>query len=442
MVRSKESLLEEYRRKTPRSHAQWESGRPVMPGGVIKGAYWDDPYPVYIDRAQGCYLWDIDGQRYVDFANHHTAMLLGHNHPAVVEALRKELERGIGLGGPTTLEAEVAEEITSRFPSIEKVRFANSGTEASLHLTRMARAITGKPKVAKFEGAYHGSHDALEVSVFPPIDKAGPADSPTPVAAQPGMARSAEADVVVLPYSQPETVELILREHQHEVAAVFYDGKPGLQDVPIEFTRSLREITKELGILLIMDEVVSFRAGYSGYQGLCGVEPDLTFFGKALGGGLPVGVIGGRADLMDLLDGSSGEPGLSQSGTFSGNSLTLAAGLASLRALTPEVYDHLDTLGERLHSGLEDVFRRTGTPGQVLSQGAAASYYFTDQPVRDYRSISTLPDEDLAERVSLSLLLQGYWERGGIAITLSAPMTEEHIDGYLEAMETALTAED
>ena len=224
MVRSNESLQEEYRRVTPRSRAQWERAKKSMPGGIIKGAYASNPYPHYVAKADGCHIWDLDGRKYVDFGNHHTTTLVGHNHSEVVQAIKDEADRGFGLGAPTTLEAEM---IADRFASIEQVRFTNSGTEASLHATRMVRAISGKPKVAKFEGAYHGTHDALEISVNTPIDESGPAESPTPVASQDGQSRSAEDDVVILPYSDRESAELILREHKDEVAGVFYDAKPG-----------------------------------------------------------------------------------------------------------------------------------------------------------------------------------------------------------------------
>ena len=442
MVRSRESLEAEYRRITPSSLAQWERGKPVMPGGLIKGAYWFSPYPLYVERAEGCYLWDLDGRKYVDFANHHTAMILGHSHAAVVEAVRGEVDRGFGLGGPTTLEADIAEEITRRIPSVEKVRFTNSGTESSLHATRLVRAVTGKPKVAKFEGAYHGSHDALEISVSPPVDRAGPADSPVPVATWEGMARGSGEDAVILPYNQMESVELILREHQDELAAVFYDGKPGMMDVPEEFTRFVRDLADELGLLMVLDEVVSFRAGYSGYQGICGIEPDLTLFGKILGGGFPVGAIGGRADLMDVLDNTQGPPRLGQSGTFSGNNFTLAAGLATLRALTPDVYEHLDSLRERLHRGLVDAFDRAHIPCQVLSAGSIVNAFPTDQPVRDHRSSMSV-DSELMDRILLALLLRGYhMGQGSMSILLSSPMTVGHVDGLLEALKQALAEPD
>ncbi len=442
MVRSRDALEAEYRSATPSSLAQWERGRPVMPGGIIKGAYWNPPYPLYVDHADGCYLWDLDGRKYVDFANHNTAMILGHSHPAVVEAVQRELERGIGLGEPTSLDADMAEEITQRIPSVEKVRFTGSGTESSMHATRLVRAVTGKPKVAKFEGAYHGSHDALEVSVSPPLDGAGPADSPAAVGTWEGMAQGSEEDVVVLPYNQWESVELILREHKEDLAAVFYDGKPGMLDVPEEFTRFVRDITRELGLLLVMDEVVSFRAGYSGYQGVCGIEPDLTMFGKIIGGGLPVGAIGGRADLMDVLDNSRGTGRLGQSGTFSGNNFTLAAGLATLRALTPDIYERLDGLRERLHAGLEASFAGAGIPCQVLSAGSIISSFLTDQPVRDYRS-SLTADTELLNRIILALLLKGYHTgHGAMFLLLSTPMGVEHIDGLLEALDQVLEERD
>ena len=324
MVRSWESLEEEYRQVTPRSRAQWERGRALMPGGVIKGAYWIPPYPIYVERAQDCYLWDLDGRKYVDFANHHTTMILGHSPTVVLEALGREMARGMGLSGPTTLEAEIAEEITKRIASVDKVRFTCSGTEATMHAARLARAVTGKPRVAKFEGAFQGSNDTFDFSFAPPLDKAGPSDSPNAVPEYDGMPRHAEEGILVLPFSRVESVEAILRDHQDELAAVFYDAKSGLFDIMPDFARFVRRVTRDLGILMVMDEVISFRVGYGGYQGVYGIEPDLTIFGKIIGGGLPVGALGGRADLMDMLDNTQLSNRVNTSGTFSGNNFTLA----------------------------------------------------------------------------------------------------------------------
>jgi len=439
MPRRRAFLEEEIRLATPRSRAQWERGKESMPGGVIKGAYWSSPHPIYVERAEDCYLWDLDGHRYVDFTNHHTAMVLGHSPPTVVEAVNKAVAQGLGFGAPSTLEAETAEEIVNRFPSIDKVRFTGSGTESSIHATRMARAFTGRPKVAKFEGAYHGSHDALEISTSPDIARAGSADSPASVASWPGMARGAEDDVVILPYSQRESVELILREHKDEVAAVFFDAKAGIYDLDPDFARFLRDLTRELGMVMVMDEVVSFRAGYSGYQGVVGIEPDLTLFAKIMSGGLPGGVLAGKTELMDMLDNSTGAT-LNQSGTFSGNHLTLAAGLATLRALTPDVYRHFDVLRERMISGLERLFREAGVQAQVRGLGSIVSFDIGDRPTGDYRTLVET-DRDTADLIRMEVLLKGYFIAAGLGLCLSAPMEIEHIDGLVGAIGESLAAE-
>lgn len=438
MVKSLQALEIEYTSRTRQSRAQWQKGRSVMPGGVIKSAYWFAPHPTYIDRGDGCYLWDLDGNKYIDFTNHHTATILGHNHPSVVEALQAEMTRGMALGGPTTLEAEIAEELVDRIPGVEKVRYTNSATESALHIARMVRTITGKQKVAKFEGAYHGSHDALEHSTGPSLVESGPDDAPFTVPSQAGMIPGSEDTVVILPYNQPETVELILREHKDELAAVFYDGKPGMMEIPIEFSKFIRTITAELGILLVFDETVSFMAGSGGYQKESGIEPDLSFFGKILGGGLPGGVIGGKAEFMDLLDISEGSKGIFQSGTFSGNNMTLAAGLATLRALTPEVYAHIDKLRQRLHEGLEGAAARATVPVQVLSAGTMVNAFPTSTPIRDYRSYLKV-DSDLHERILLGLTNKGnYMGRGQMSMILSAPMDNDDVDSLVYAFEQVL----
>ena len=434
MVKSMEVLQEDFRAKTPKSIQQWQAGKPVMPAGVMKGAYFMAPNPVYVDHAKDCYLFDIDGNRYVDFANHHTATILGHSPPEVVAALHAQVDRGIAFGAPTTLEKEVAEELVRRVPSVEKVRYTNSGTEASLNAARIVRAVAGKPLIAKFEGAYHGSNDAIEFST---TGQSGPREAPETRPTWNGMPEGGDANVVMLPYNDMESVELILREHKDNLAAVFFDGRAGWYDMPLDFARFLRKITEELGILLVFDEVISFRSGPSGYQGLAGVEPDLTIFGKIVGGGMPVGALGGKTAVMNILD-NSGEPtGLYHSGTFAGNHFTLAAGLATLRALTPEVYAHLDALRARLEGNLEGVLERSDRPYHLFSQGSTVRVYFTERPVRSHRDIAEA-DGELFSRLVMGLLVKGYYARDGMGFILSNPMTEEHVDGLAQAVEEVL----
>ena len=440
-MKSLEALHEDLRKALPKSIAQWNAGKSALAGRRHQGSV----LPASVSRVYGpgrdCYLWDIDGRRYVDFANHHTAMILGHSHPAVVEAVKDALDRGLALGGPTELEKEIAEELVNRFPSIDKVRYTNSATEASINATRIVRKVSGKLKVAKFEGAYHGFNPSLEYSTNPPLDKAGPADSPEAVPGQDGMPKGLQDDIVMLPANDRESMELILREHKDDLAAVFHDGRPGWYDSPEELTRFLRELTTELGMYLVFDEVVSLRVGYQGYQGLAGVEPDLTIFGKIVGGGLPGGALGGKAELMDVLDNTEEPTGLAQSGTFAGNHFTLSAGLATLRALTPEVYEHLEGLGRRLHKGLVDVFDRVRMPGHVVRAGSTVTAYITDRPVRSWRD-TLATDKPAFNRLALGLLTKGYYARDGMGFIPSAPMDEEHIDGLVETTEAVLVEED
>ncbi|MDE0428316.1 MAG: aspartate aminotransferase family protein [Caldilineaceae bacterium] len=426
-----------YRTESPASLEQFERDCESMPGGA-KGAYYYGPYPLTMQRGEGCYLFDIDERRRVDFANHHTGQILGHNNAAVNEAVQAQLERGIALGAPTGNEAGLAEELCSRVVSLERVRFCNSGTEATLHAIRLARGFSRRPKIAKFEGGYHGSHDPVEVSVAPPVEEAGPADAPHSVATAGGMSPSATDEVIVLPYNNEEAVERIVRSHRDELACVILDPKTGILPVRKEFVQAVRRITEENEVLLILDEVVGFRVTRGGCQEHFGISPDLSAFGKVVGGGFPVGALGGRADIMALFDNSGDPTGFFQSGTFSAHAVVMAAGLATLRQLTPEAFAHMDGLSERLRAGLDELSASVDTPFQGVVLGSLFSVYFTEEPLVDYRSLAS-SDGAMAHRVFLSLLNQGYYLSQGLSMNaLSLPMTDEHIDGLLLAFERAL----
>ncbi|MBM3263632.1 MAG: aminotransferase class III-fold pyridoxal phosphate-dependent enzyme [candidate division Zixibacteria bacterium] len=427
-----DSIETAYLEKTPRSRAAFERAGRVMPS-VAKGAYYYAPYPVVIDHAEGCHLYDIDGNRYTDFANHHTAQILGHRHPAVLEAAEEQMRRGIAVGAPTGVETELAEELCRRVPSLEKVRFCNSGTEATLHAIRLARGFSGRPKIAKFEGAYHGSHDAVEISVAPDVTKAGPADAPLPVPTTGGMSPRAVEEIIILPYDDETAVERLVATHWSELACVLLDPRAGVLPPRPEFVRAVREITRIHSVLLVFDEIVGFRAGTGGIQEVYGIVPDLSTYGKIVGGGFPVGAFGGRKDIMALLDPAQGPTGFSQSGTFSAHPVTMAAGLAMLRQLTPEAFAHLNALTDRLTTRLQMGFDDAGFAAQIVSSASAFSVYFTDRVPRTYRDLDAT-DKRNVRRVFLSLLNQGYYLSAGLAMnSLSLPMTEAHIDRLTEA---------
>ena len=437
MAQTATTIEAAYRTESPGSQEQFEKDCESMPGGA-KGAYYYAPHPLTMQRGEGCYLYDIDERRRVDFANHHTGQILGHNNAAVNAAVQAQLMRGIALGAPTGNEAALAEEMCGRVASLERVRFCNSGTEATLHAIRLARGFSGRPKIAKFEGGYHGSHDPVEVSVAPPLDKAGPADAPHSVATAGGMSPSAIAEVIVLPYNNEEAVERLVHDHRDELACVILDPRTGMLPLRKEFVQAVRRITEENDVLLILDEVVAFRVTRGGAQEHYGISPDLSAFGKVIGGGFPVGALGGRADIMGLFD-NSGEPtGFFQSGTFSAHAVVMAAGLATLRQLTPAAFAHLKGLGERLRAGLDELSARVDTPFQGVVLGSLFSVYFTDEPLVDYRSLAG-SDSAMAHRVFLSLLNQGYYLSQGLSMNaLSLPMTKDHIDGLLLAFESAI----
>ena len=436
-MESIETLESRYLKNNPGSLALYEKGLSSMPGGVAKGAYDTFPFPLYMERGEGCYLYDVDGHRYLDVANHHTAAIAGYRHSKVVEAVQSQIGRGFALGHQVGVEAELAEELCRRVPSVERVRFTNSGTEASLHAVRLVRGLTGKEKIAKFEGAFHGSHDAVEVSVAPPIDLAGPADSPEPVVTVKGVSCHVAEDTVVLPLNDPESADRILAEHRDELAGVLFDVRAGVMSVGPEFSRFVRDVTHKYGLYLIFDEVVSFSVAPGGVQELYGFEPDLTLFGKIIAGGFPGGALGGRAELMDVLDARTGK-GFFQSGTFAGNPMSTTAGLATLRLLTDEMYVHLNTLGDRIRRGLKEAADRVGITTCVVGIGPLFGIYFTDQEILNYRAGSA-SDRALSQRVYLGLLEEGIHTSPGLTMhSISIPTGREDIDEAIEAFERVL----
>lgn len=407
-----------------------------MPG-VAKGAYYYPPFPLTMARGTGCILEDIDGHQYRDFAGHHTAQILGHGHPNIVDAVVKQSRVGIATGAPMGIEADLAEEICARVGSVEQVRFCNSGTEASLHAIRLARAFTGRPKIAKFEGGYHGSHDGVEISVAAVCPASGSAEAPNPVPTAQGMAPGALEDVLILPYDDEAAVESLISAHRCELAAVLLDPKCGLLPQRSGFIRAIREITQAHDVLLIFDEIVGFRAAHGGLQSVYGISPDITLFGKIIGGGFPVGAFGGRADLMSMLDPTNSGP-VFQSGTFSGHPVVMAAGLALLRSLTEDRLDHVNRLTDKLTEGLTQIFTRRDMAAHAMNTGSVFSIYFmptTPRTARDVAEHDTLREHDLF----IHLINRGFFLGNGTRMcSVSCPMDDNDIEALLEAVDESL----
>jgi glutamate-1-semialdehyde 2,1-aminomutase len=428
-----------YRQTTPGSRALHEKAVRVMPGGTTRTTTYFEPYPLFIDRGEGCLVWDVDGTERVDMIGNYTAMILGHAHPKVVEAIRAQAGRGTAFAAANAIEGELAEILCERVPSLDLVRFCNSGTEATMFAMRLARAFTERPRIARIEGGYHGTHDHAEVSTHPVLAEAGPADRPLAQPDSIGTPAWALEQTVVLPFNDPDAAERILREEGSGVAAVILEpiiGAGGVIAATPEFLARLRRVTSELGMLLIFDEVISLRVAPGGAQQLYGVTPDLTTMGKIIGGGLPVAAFGGRADVMELLD-PRRQPNLAQGGTYNGNPLGMAAGVAAMKELTPDVYEDLSRRGARVKDQLSEVFASHGVAAQVNGVASLLAIHFTETPVTDYRSKAT-SDDRMTRDFFLGLLNHGVLMAPRAMGALSTPMGEDEIQRFVDAADAVV----
>ncbi|MCZ4577767.1 MULTISPECIES: aspartate aminotransferase family protein [Gordonia] len=419
--------------RTATSREAFARAREHIPGGVPGGLGFMSPHPVYFERADGAYAWDADGNKYLDVMSGDWLLPLGHCHPDVLDATITQLRRGTTYCSPhVSLGADLAAELHRRLPSMEQIRFTASGTEATMTALRLARAFTGRPKIAKMRGGYHGTHDLSLVANGRFAD---------PGAIPPGLIPGVEDAVVLLPYNHSDESEQILDRHADEIAAVIVEpilGGTGMIPATPEFLARLREVTRRHGMLLILDEVVSFPMGVHGAQGHFGIEPDLTTLGKAIGGGLPLAAYGGRADIMSLVD-----PVLDpmtqmrHATTLGGIPATLAAGLAQVRALTPEVHDHLNRLGEQLRQGVRDIGRRRHAPLQVTGFAHVFGIHWTPTPVVDLETALT-SDKAVTNLLTTSLYNQGILMFKSALGTVTSPMTDDDVAMFLDALERSV----
>jgi glutamate-1-semialdehyde 2,1-aminomutase len=368
--------------KTDRSEALFHDSQKVIPGGVnspVRACKAVGVMPRFIQRAEGCRLFDADGNAYIDYVGSWGPMILGHRHPAVIRAITDVLDRGTSFGAPTDLELELARRVVEAVASVEMVRMVNSGTEATMSAIRLARGVTGRDIVIKFDGCYHGHADTLLVD-------AGSGVATLNIPGSPGVPESVVHHTLSLPYNDAEAVRAVMADKGAAVAAIIVEpvaGNMGMVPPCPGFLETLREVTLQYGSLLIFDEVMSgFRVAYGGAQSLYGIRPDLTCFGKIIGGGMPVGAYGGRKDVMSQI---APEGSVYQAGTLSGNPVAMAAGLATLEQLRqPGVYETLENRSCRLAEGIAEVARRHAVPVSFNRVGSMLGMFFTAQKVTDF----------------------------------------------------------
>ena len=434
--------------RTARSASLYPQACEVIPAGVNSTARarfsgWD-PYPLFIDHGSGAHLYDVDGNRYLDYLLGLGPMLLGHRPPRVTAAVIRAIsERGTVFALPTTDEMRLAREIIAAVPSIEQVRLCNTGTEAVIYALRLVRTFTGRQKIIRFEGMYHGFGDGVYWSKHPPLEVAGPDECPVPVPQGPGVPPAIAQQLIILPWNDIGALRAAIEREGDDIAAVLTEAvmcNTGcILPVP-GYLEAMRELTAARGIVLIYDEVITgFRLHLAGAQGHYGIRPDLSVFAKGLGGGFPVAALGGRRDIMQLAaDGT-----VSIAGTYTANTIAVAAALAALEELrVPGVYEGLNQRCERLYSGLERLFHDAALPAHVVGLGPVMQVWFSDRPIRNYRD---------ATRYASHSLFRHWWEgmleRGVLFhphpfenLFVSFAHSEDDIDATLEAARRTIAA--
>ncbi|MBD2022401.1 glutamate-1-semialdehyde 2,1-aminomutase [Leptolyngbya sp. FACHB-36] len=424
--------------KTTQSEEIFAAAQKLMPGGVsspVRAFKSVGGQPIVFDRVNGAYAWDVDGNRYIDYIGTWGPAICGHAHPAVIQALHEALEKGTSFGAPSRLENVLAEMVIDAVPSIEMVRFVNSGTEACMSVLRLIRAFTGREKIIKFEGCYHGHADMFLVKAGSGVATLGLPDSP-------GVPKSTTGSTLTAPFNSLEAVKALFEENPGEIAGVILEpivGNAGFIPPDAGFLAGLREITQENGALLVFDEVMTgFRIAYGGAQEKFGITPDLTTLGKIIGGGLPVGAYGGRKDIMGMV--APAGP-MYQAGTLSGNPLAMTAGIKTLEILRQSgTYETLDRITKRLSDGLLQIAKETGHTACGGQISGMFGLFFTEGPVHSYE------DAKKSDLTKFSRFHRGMLEHGVYlapsqfeAGFTSLAHTDEDIDHTLEAARSVLS---
>lgn len=435
------NFLQLFESKTKKSRKIYEEASKYLPGGVSGNVAFMTPYPVYVDKAAGAKLFDVDGNEYIDLVLCGFLNILGHSAKPIMDAVRRQLNRGTAVGLFQEMGIKLAKEINKHMPHMEMIRFLNTGSEATQFAIRVARAWTKKDKVAKIEGGYNGQHDFVMVSTQ---RSAGPADRPVPVADCAGIPQFILDNTIILPFNEIDATVSIIKEHASELAAVIIEPMTGfvMGSIPAdkEYIEALRNVTRENNIVLIYDEVVTaFRVGgIGGASKYYGVTPDLTCIGKPIGGGFPVGAFGGRRDIMQqtLYPLADPEKKVIQSGTFTGNPVTMTAGLACLKELETKDYSYIDNLAEKIRGGLRKVAAERGFKVQVTGISSVFCLHFNSQPIRNNRD-RLRDDLDKQREFSLGMIANGVYLSMHPGATCFAH-TENEIDHVLETAEKVL----
>ncbi|KQP68048.1 glutamate-1-semialdehyde 2,1-aminomutase [Microbacterium sp. Leaf288] len=434
-----ESSLERFSQKFAVSADLTREGKNLIPGGYSRNSFNFGPHAVFAQSGDGAYITTVDGHRLLDLNNNFTVNVLGHGHPAVTSALIEALPGGFSFGNPSPAEADLARILIDRIPSVEKIQFSCSATESCMSAVRVARAYTGRTKVAKFEGGYHGFSDLLHISSHPNPSLSGSPEAPIPQPDSSGIPTDDVDNVVLLTQNDLDGAEQILRSHPGEIACLIMElqsGAGGLVVLDQSFVEGIRALTEELGIVLIFDETISLRASFHGLQGVYGVTPDLTVMGKIIGGGMPLGAVGGSAEIMTVLE----DGRVTISGTHHGHRLALVAGAACMNTLDEAAFTRLNGYATRIMTDLNEWSAERNSPFTVYGKGFShMAYGYMNEPglsIRTHRDYWNNLDSEKTQIISLELANRGFFPVHRGEFSLSLPMTDADITSYIESLKS------
>lgn len=434
-----QAIEERFIQRTSESRRADQQAKRVLPGGDSRSATYYAPYPAYMERGTGCYLFDCDENEYIDFLNNFTSLIHGHAHQPTLNAIRDYATQGTVLGSAARIALEHAEMLCRRIPSMELVRYCNSGTEATLMAIRAARAFTDKDGIIKMDGGYHGSHDSVQVNLRRDLTDQDMQASRAPSR---GVPTSVLQDVFVVPFNDLGALECVLKQHGHKIASIILEpmlGSGGGVEPQPGYLKSVRDLADCFGVLLIFDEVLTFRLGVGGLQSVYEVAPDLTTLGKIIGGGLAIGAFGGRKDIMLPFDPMHPQS-IAHSGTFNANNLTMAAGLATMGDYGADQVARINNLGQRLKDGFNTAFDNADIQAHASGTGSIINIHWQRANVLTSREAiaAKLAAKAVPRLVHLELMNRGIFSASRLQFAVSTPMTEREIDQAIQSFAEAL----
>ena len=432
-------ITETFRQRTHGS-GEWDTrAKESMPGGDTRAASYYTPYPAYMTRGEGCFLYDYDENQYIDFLNNYTSLIHGHAHPATVSAIQEQAARGTVLGSAAEVTVEHAEMLCSRVPSFDSVRYCNSGTEATLLAMRAARAFTGRDIIIKMDGGYHGSHDYVQLNMQPDTTEEG---LPRPKLSSRGVPKATLAGMLVAPFNDLDAIRDVLRARGGEIAGIILEpalGAGGGVEPEPGYLQGVRQLADEFDVLLIFDEIMTFRQDVGGFQATIGVTPDLTSIAKFIGGGLPLAAFGGRKEIMAPFD-PTHPMTIPHNGTFNGNNITMAAGLATMKEYEADQVARVNELGQRLRKGLNAAFQAAGVGIRAVGSGSIIRIHWSNGKIRDARDAVAAQEkaQELPGLLHLEMMNRGIFSAPRCQYAISTPMSEKEVDIAVDVMGQSL----